>query len=59
MKSKEQLQNTLNEIIKNLDNYFDKMSIAMGNGNEYEESKCEEMIDYLEQRKEVLEWVLN
>lgn len=59
MKSREQLQESLQQIINNIDSYFDKMSIAMSNGNNYEEQECEEMIDYLEQRKEVLEWVLN
>lgn len=58
MKSREQLQESLQQIINNIDNYFDKMSIAMSNGNGYEEQECEEMIDYLEQKKEVLEWVL-
>lgn len=52
MKSREQLQESLQQIINNI------MSIAMSNGNGYEEQECEEMIDYLEQKKEVLEWVL-
>ncbi len=34
MKSREQLQESLQQIINNIDNYFDKMSIAMSNGNE-------------------------
>jgi hypothetical protein len=59
MKTKEQLQQSLEQIKNNIDKLFDKMSIAMSRGNDYEEQECEEMIDYLEQKKEVLEWVLN
>lgn len=59
MKSREELQQSLEQIIKSIDKLFDKMTIAMSNGNNYEEQECEETISYLEQKKEVLEWVLN
>lgn len=59
MKTKEQLQQSLEQIIKNIDKLFDKMSIAMSKGNDYEKQYYEEIIDYLLQKKEILEWLLN
>jgi len=59
MKSKLQLEQSLSKIITKIGMYFDKSSIAMANGNNYEEDECEEMIKVLEDKKDFIEWVLN
>ncbi len=59
MKTKEQLQESYNEIINKIEVHFNRMVNAMCNGNNYEEQMCNEEIRHLENRKEVLEWVLN
>lgn len=59
MKTKQQLIDSYNEIINKINEYGDRLVDAMCDGNRYEEQMCNEEISVLEQRKDVLEWVLN
>jgi hypothetical protein len=59
MKSKEQLQQSLNEILINIESHYDGLVDAMCNGEEYIEKQYNEEIQMLEYRKGILEWVLN
>ena len=59
MKSKNQLQSTLNETIKNLNKFNDLIVDAMCDGNTFKERKYQEDIINLEYKKSILEWVLN
>ena len=58
MKSKEQLYKSFNEIVNSINTYSDRLVEAMCNGDYSEECLCNEEIMYLENKKDVLEWVL-
>ncbi|MBL4951120.1 hypothetical protein JK635_02545 [Neobacillus sp. YIM B02564] len=59
MKSPSVLQDELNKIIKYIDMYSERVVEAMCNGNGFDEERYEQEIGYLENKKELLEWVLN
>ena len=59
MKTKEQLEQSYNEIINKINEYCDKLVDAMCNGEVFKERQYNEEIILLEQKKDMLEWVLN
>lgn len=59
MKSPDFLKRELNNIIEIIDSLFDKQIDAMCDGNSFKEQQYNEEISYLENKKEILEWVLN
>jgi hypothetical protein len=59
MKSQQQLQEQLNNIIKIIDKKFSSLSSAMADGKRASEKRYREEIRELERKREVLEWVLN
>lgn len=59
MKSREQLQQFYNELVNKINDYCDKMVDAMCDGEDAKERQYNEEISLLEQKKDMLEWVLN
>jgi transcription elongation factor Elf1 len=59
MKSRKQLQETLNTIIQSINVYSDKLVDAMCDGKDYEEQMYNREIETHEDHKGFLEWVLN
>lgn len=55
MKTKEQLDQSYNEIINKINEYCDKLIDAMCNGEVFKERQYNEEITLLEQKKDMLE----
>lgn len=59
MKTQQQLEQSLNNIINKINIYFDKSAEAMASRDDYKEDEYEERIRILEDKKDFIEWVLN
>ena len=58
MKTKVELEKNINDIMDTINEYFDKLTDAMCDGDNHQEREYQKKIRGLESRVEVLKWVI-